>query len=1627
MTSHTLPSQAAGLYDPRYEHDACGVGMVARLDNQATHEVVTRALRALENLEHRGASGADPLTGDGAGILMQMPDELLRAVAGLELPAPGRYGVMMCFLPTDPQARARIEALLERTVEQEGQRLIGWRDVPVCPEHTGATAAAARPVIRQLFVGADENGFDQDAFERKLYVIRRVVEQAVAASRDAQSGFYVASGSSRTLNYKGMLISYQLAAFYPDLRDERCKSALGLVHSRFSTNTFPSWELAHPYRVICHNGEINTVKGNVNWMRARESDLSSELFGEDLEKILPVVTQGNSDSATFDNVLELLMLAGRSLPHAVMMMIPEAFRNRSDLPEELKGFYAFHSCLMEPWDGPASVAFTDGRVVGATLDRNGLRPGRWVITRDGHVVLGSEIGLLDVPPEDVVRLGRLQPGKLFLVDLEQGRVVDDGEVKHQIATQRPYGEWYTRNAVRFAEMEPSEQVTLSDLPLQRRQRAFGYTQEDLRVLLEPMARDAAEPIGSMGNDLSLAVLSDQAPPLFSYFKQLFAQVTNPPIDPIREEIVMSLSTSLGTERNLFDETPEHAHKLELDQPILLNRELETLRHISHDVFSSRTLDITWPVAEGPAGMARALQQACERAHEAIAQGVNIIILSDRRLGPERAAIPSLLAVSSVHHHLVREGTRLRAGIVLESGEPREVHHFATLIGYGASAINPYVMLETLDHLVAQGRIARATGSGVGSAMANGDAPAQLTPVEAANNTVKAIGKGLLKTISKMGISTIQSYRGAQIFEAVGLEPALIDRHFTGTASRIGGVGLEVLATEALERHARAGWAGSSYRPDSLLPVGGVYAWRRDGERHMWNPETIALVQHAVRSANGNVAAALGGDAQAGSEARESPAFQKYREYAAAVNDDAARKATLRGLLRFRTADSGAGESGIGESESGVPGRAPIPLEEVEPAKEIVRRFCTGAMSLGSISREAHETLAIAMNRLGGRSNTGEGGEDPARFTPDTNGDRRRSAIKQVASGRFGVTIHYLVNADELQIKMAQGAKPGEGGQLPGHKVDAYIGSIRHTTPGVGLISPPPHHDIYSIEDLKQLIYDLRCANPSAQVSVKLVSEVGVGTVAAGVSKANADRVLISGHDGGTGASPLSSIQAAGIPWEIGLAETQQTLLLNDLRSRIVVQTDGQLKTGRDVVIAAMLGADEMGFSTAPLIATGCIMMRACHLNTCPVGIATQDPELRKRFKGRPEHVVNFFFFVAEEVREILASLGLRTLDEAIGRVDLLAAERAIEHWKARGVDLTHILAHIELDEDPAHPAARHRVEAPPAVLEDALDWELVERSRAVIEAGALGADGLVGDPGLVGSAGLASDARLASGDGLEGGEARVVRTDAITREGSRRPRVEIELPIRNVNRCVGGILSSHIARACGAKGLPPDSIVVRMRGSAGQSFGGWLAPGVTFELEGDTNDYTGKGLSGGVVSVRPPRDVAPDFVAQDNVIVGNTVLYGATAGRTFFRGLAGERFGVRNSGAWAVVEGVGDHGCEYMTGGRVVVLGPTGRNFAAGMSGGIAYVLDEAGAFPARCNMGMVGFDEISPADAIELRAMVEEHEQRTDSPVARDVLGRFDALLAAGAFVKVMPHDYKRVLAEMAEAEAERAEGVPA
>ncbi len=1470
--------------------------MVARLDNVARHDVVSEGLLALENLEHRGAAGADASTGDGAGILIQMPDLFFREEADCELPAAGAYGVAMCFLPRDEQARQRLKQTVAEVAEAEGQTVLGWRDVPVDTGHVGETADQSRPHVAQLFVAASESlDGDQDAFERKLYVIRRVCEHEVGDQ------LYMASFSSRTIVYKGMLTSYQVPGFYPELRDERVRSAMALVHSRFSTNTFPSWDLAHPFRLIAHNGEINTLRGNINWMRARESQLASELFGDDLDKVTPVVRPDGSDSATFDNVLELLMMAGRSLPHAAMMMIPEAYRDRTDLSEELLGFYAFHSCLIEPWDGPAAVCFTDGKVIGATLDRNGLRPGRWVETTDGMVVLGSEIGLLDIPPERIKRLGRLQPGKLFLVDLEKHRIVEDDEVKHEIAAAQPYGEWFDRASVHFDDL-PTAYVTMTGVqPTPRRQKTFGYTQEDLRTLIAPMAATGAEPIGSMGNDAALPVLSDNRPPLYSYFKQLFAQVTNPPVDPIREEVVMSLAVGVGSEQNLLSESEQHAHQLCLDQPILLNQELETIRHVNHDIFRADTIDITWDVAEGPEGLESRLEELCVEAEEAIAAGFNILILSDRRTGPRRVPIPALLAVGAVHHHLVRAGTRLRAGMVLESGEPREVHHMATLIGYGVSAINPYLMLDSVDDLVLEGRV-----------------PDTESPERAQRNVVKAIGKGLLKTISKMGISTIQSYCGAQIFEAVGLDEELVERYFTGTASRIGGIGIDVVARETLERHATA-FPG---RHEDLLPVGGLYYWRRDGEFHQWNPETIALVQHAVRGE--------GGDAQT-----------KYDEFAEQVNETSVKRATLRGLFRLREAEQ------------------PLPLEEVEPASEIVKRFATGAMSLGSISRESHENLAIAMNRLGGKSNTGEGGEDPVRFERDDNGDLRRSAIKQVASGRFGVTIHYLSNADQLQIKMAQGAKPGEGGQLPGHKVDKYIGSVRHTTPGVSLISPPPHHDIYSIEDLKQLIYDLRCANPQASVSVKLVAEVGVGTVAAGVAKANADHVLIAGHDGGTGASPLSSIQSAGIPWEIGLAETQQTLIRNDLRSRITVQTDGQLKTGRDVVIAAILGADEYGFSTAPLIASGCIMMRACHLNTCPVGIATQDPELRKRFEGQPEHVVNYFFFVAEEARRIMAGLGVRTMDELIGRSELIEADNAVEHWKARGIDLSGVLA---VPEGVAEDTPRHRIRPQEPVLDDNLDWKLIE----------------------------------AAGDSIDNADP-----------------VEFDVEVRNVDRCVGGIMSNAIAVRHGSAGLPEDTIKVNFRGSAGQSFGGWLAPGVSFSLRGEVNDYVGKGLSGGLLSVAPPEGAS--YEASENVIVGNTALYGATRGRAFFRGIGGERFAVRNSGAEAVIEGVGDHGCEYMTGGTVVVLGPTGRNFAAGMSGGLAYVYDPDDSFSVRINPTMVNqIESLEDSDRFELRRLIEDHQRRTGSTVADRILGNWE--IEAEQFVKVFPTDYKRVLAELEE-----------
>jgi glutamate synthase domain-containing protein 2/glutamate synthase domain-containing protein 1/glutamate synthase domain-containing protein 3 len=1478
------PTQPRGLYDPAFEHDACGVTFVARLNGVPTHETVLRGLRALANLEHRGAAGADARTGDGAGILLQMPDRFVRAVVGAELPPIGQYGVGVCFFPPDDTRRAELEQLLVATVEAEGQHVIAWRDVPVDDRHVGESANAHAPRMRQLVVGASpELASDREAFERKLYVIRRVVE--LAAGPDLA----LPSFSSRTLVYKGMLTAPQLPGYFPDLVDEQMEAALVLVHSRFSTNTFPSWELAHPYRMIAHNGEINTLRGNVNWMRARESQLASELFGDDLAKVLPVVRPGGSDTATFDNVLELLVLAGRSLPHAVMMMIPEAYQGRDDLSDELKGFYAYHQCLMEAWDGPAAIAFTDGRVIGATLDRNGLRPGRWLETKDGWVVLASETGVLDEPPENILRKGRLQPGKLFLVDLDRGRIVEDADTKREIAGRRPYAQWYEQEVVSSSDLPEREPQAQPSQSLRLRQLAFGYSQEDMKVILAPLARNAEEAVGSMGNDSPLAVLSDRKPLLYSYFKQLFAQVTNPPVDSIREAVVMSVQASVGSERNLLDETPEHARQLVIDNPILLDSELERLRQVDSAIFKAQTLDITWPIADGPAGLEPALELVCGEADAALAGGANILVLSDRAVGPERVQIPSALAVAAVHHHLVREGTRLQAGLIVESGEARSVHSVAVLVGYGAAAVNPYLMLETLGDLADRGEL-------------------ELTRDEAQRRAVKGIAKGLLKTMSKMGISTIPSYCGAQIFEILGLAPELVERHFTGTPSRIGGIGIETIAEETLARHARA-YPGS---PEELLPVVGLYAWRRDGEHHQWNPETIALLQHAVRD---------GG-------------FEKYEQYAQTVNDDSARRRTIRGLLEFR-----------------FPVEGGIPLEEVEPAKEIVKRFVTGAMSLGSLSREAHETLAIAMNRLGGRSNTGEGGEDPARYVPDANGDSRRSSIKQVASGRFGVNIDYLTNADELQIKMAQGAKPGEGGQLPGHKVDGYIAGVRLTTPGVGLISPPPHHDIYSIEDLKQLIYDLRCANPAARISVKLVAEVGVGTVAAGVAKANADHVLISGHDGGTGASPLSSILFAGIPWEIGLAETQQTLVLNDLRSRIWVQTDGQLKTGRDVVVAALLGADEMGFATAPLIATGCIMMRACHLNTCPVGVATQDPELRKRFKGQPEHVVNFFFYVAEEARQIMARLGIARFEDLVGRVDLLEADGAMQHWRARGIDLSNVLRVPEPDSGPLR---RTRAQVSP--LPGAIDWELIELARPAIE------------------------------DGTP---------------------VSSELEVRNVNRTVGGLLSHEVTKRHGARGLPPGTIRFTLNGSAGQSFGAWLAPGIELTLFGDTNDYAGKGLSGGTIAVRP--QAAATFAAEDNVIVGNTVLYGAVGGEAFFRGRAGERFAVRNSGANAVVEGVGDHGCEYMTGGRVVVLGETGRNFAAGMSGGIAYVLDTEGAFAARCNLELVELEALDENDAETIRSLVERHLALTASTVAERVLGEWESQLAR--FVKIMPRDYKRAL----------------
>ncbi len=1501
-----LPAQQ-GLYQPTMEHDACGVGFVVNIKGGKSHDIVRMGLQVLDNLTHRGACGCDPLTGDGAGILVQIPDAFLRKEVdglGFTLPEPGAYAAGLVFMPRDPGERNECEQIFEHVVRQEGQEFLGWRTVPVVESACGYIARRAMPAFRQVFIGRSPHIADTDAFERKLYVIRRRVENEIRAAHfNEDELFYVCSLSSLTLIYKGQLISTQIPQFFPDLLDPALTSALAMVHQRFSTNTFPSWDRAHPYRFLCHNGEINTLRGNINWMHAREKLFSSPLFGDDIKKLLPIIQPTGSDSAMFDNALELLVRTGRSLAHAVMMMIPEAWQNHESMSDAKRAFYQFHSCMMEPWDGPASIAFTDGRQIGAVLDRNGLRPSRYWVTKGGMVVMASEAGVLDIPPEEVAFKGRLQPGRMFLVDTVQGRIVDDEEIKEGMAARQPYRQWLSGNLINLEDLPelPAEQPLNGHAQLNghgpatllEQQQAFGYTFEELKMLMSPMALNGQEAVGSMGNDAPLAVLSDRHPPLFNYFKQLFAQVTNPPVDPIREELVMSAETTIGAEQNLFEEGPLHCRQLRLKEPILSNAEMEKIKRLAMPGLRSITLSTLYNPREGEAGLRAALDRLCESATKAIAEGYTILILSDRGVDAEHMAIPSLLATGAVHHHLVREGTRTQAGLVIESGEPREVMHFCLLMGYGAGAFNPYLAYATLG-----GMIRDEILKGV-------------SEEDATHNFAKAVTKGMIKTASKMGISTLQSYRGAQIFEAVGLNREVIDRYFTWTASRVEGVGLDTIHAEALARHNLAFKVAPEL--DGALELGGQYQWRRSGELHMYNPNTIAKLQHSVRAGS----------------------YRLFKDYTRDVDTNATRLATLRGLLKFKQT------------------RTAVPIDEVEPASEIVKRFKTGAMSFGSISKEAHENLAIAMNRLGGKSNTGEGGEDPARFARDPNGDWRRSAIKQVASGRFGVTSNYLVNADELQIKMAQGAKPGEGGQLPGHKVDDFIAKIRYSTPGVGLISPPPHHDIYSIEDLAQLIHDLKNSNDRARISVKLVAEVGVGTIAAGVSKAKADVVLISGHDGGTGASPWSSIKHAGAPWELGLAETQQTLVLNDLRGRIHVETDGQLKTGRDVAIAALLGADEFGFATAALVASGCIMMRVCHLNTCPVGIATQDPVLRAKFEGKPEHVVNFMMFIAQELREYMAELGFRTLDDMVGRVECLDAADAIDHWKARHIDLSALLHKPDVGPE----VALHWIQPQDHGLENALDRQLVELCKDAIE--------------------------------------------------DKKP-VEVHLPVRNVNRTVGTILSSEVSRKWGEEGLPPYTIQIHLKGSGGQSFGAFLARGVALYLEGDANDYCGKGLSGGFMAVLPPPEAT--FKAEENILIGNVALYGATGGEAFFRGMAGERFAVRNSGATAVVEGVGDHGCEYMTRGLVVVLGKTGRNFAAGMSGGVAFVLDEDGTFARRCNTSMVelvGFKD--DAEIHHVHTLITRHHQYTHSEVARRVLENWDHY--AGKFVKVLPSEYRKIV----------------
>ncbi|MBN9063537.1 MAG: glutamate synthase large subunit [Rhizobiales bacterium] len=1531
-----LPA-AQGLYDPGRERDACGVGFIADMKNRKSHAIVEKGLQILLNLDHRGAVGADPKMGDGCGILVQMPHRFFAeeaAALGFELPGEGDYGVGHLFMPRDPEGFALVTQMVEKAIQEEGLPLLGWRDAPVDSSDLGETVKETEPLHRQIFIGKPSAAMDQDVFERRLFIARKVISNAVYDLNDPRTaGYYPVSLSSRTIVYKGMVLVTQLGAYYKDLSDPRFESALALVHQRFATNTFPTWQLAHPYRMVAHNGEINTLRGNVNWMAARQASVDSELFGNDIGKLWPISYEGQSDTACFDNALEFLVRGGYSLAHAMMMLVPEAWAGNPLMDDERRSFYEYHAALMEPWDGPAAIAFTDGRQIGATLDRNGLRPARYLVTNDGLVVMASEMGVLPIAEETIVEKWRLQPGKMLLIDLAQGRIISDDEIKKSMADANPYKDWLKRTQIVLEDLRPVEpRESRTDVSLLNRQQAFGYTQEDLKLLMAPMAVTGQEAVGSMGTDTPISAMSDKPKLLYTYFKQNFAQVTNPPIDPIREELVMSLVSFIGPRPNILDlEGTSRRKRLEVRQPILTNEDLEKIRCIGHyeDRFDTKTLDITYPTESGADGLAGALERLCERAEAAVHGGYNIIILSDRMVGPDRIPIPALLATAATHHHLIRKGLRTSVGLVLESGEPREIHHFCCLAGYGAEAINPWLAFETMLDMHERGEY-----------------PPEVSEDEVVKRYIKSIGKGVLKVMSKMGISTYQSYCGAQIFDAIGLKGDFLAKYFTGTASRIEGVGVAEVARETAQRHHDA--FGDSPIYLNALDVGGDYAFRVRGEAHVWTAETVSTLQHAVR-----------GNAQ-----------DKYREYAKLVNEQAERYTTMRGLFRIRTAEE--------------LGRAPVPIEDVEPAAELVKRFSTGAMSFGSISREAHETMALAMNALGGKSNTGEGGEEPERFKPLADGRSKRSAIKQVASGRFGVTTEYLVNSSMMQIKIAQGAKPGEGGQLPGHKVDAVVAKVRHSTPGVGLISPPPHHDIYSIEDLAQLIFDLKNANPAADVSVKLVSEIGVGTVAAGVAKARADHITIAGYEGGTGASPLTSIKHAGSPWEIGLAETQQTLVLNRLRGRIALQVDGGLRTGRDVIIGALLGADEFGCATAPLIAAGCIMMRKCHLNTCPVGVATQDPLLRKRFKGLPEHVINFFFFIAEDMREIMASLGARTLDELIGRSDWLDTDRAVSHWKAKGLDFSKLF---------------HRPDVPSSVA-----IHHVERQHHPVDT--------VLDRGFIAKAQPA----------LEKGE-----------------KVVIETTIRNVDRTTGAMLSGEVAKRYGHEGLPDDTISIRLRGTAGQSFGSFVAAGVTLELTGEANDYVGKGLSGGKLIIKPSAKAKA--APEKSIIVGNTVLYGAISGECYFRGVAGERFAVRNSGAIAVVEGAGDHGCEYMTGGIVVVLGQTGRNFAAGMSGGIAYVLDEDGAFKKRCNLSMVDLEpvpeeeelmerlhhhggdletkgridlagDMSRHDEERLMQLIANHFKYTNSEKARVILDSWQSYRPK--FVKVMPVEYRRALREM-------------